>query len=134
MNAEQFKIFMAQQQKAQTELIASLEKLVAKQPTLPAAGSSVAPRAAPTLPLLPPLELVGDMEANFEFFKQNWKSYATAAGMDSWPDEMKKQKTSILLSVIGSAARQKFYNFELTEAQSADPELALAAIQEKVVR
>ncbi|XP_039428702.1 uncharacterized protein LOC120412354 [Culex pipiens pallens] len=130
MDAEQFKMFMKHQEKAQAELIASLQKMVVKQSTTPAAGSS----AGPALPLPPPLELAGDMEANFEFFKQNWKNYASAAGMDGWPDTMKKQKTSILLSVIGSAARQKYFNFELTVAETDDPELALAAIKEKVVR
>ncbi|XP_039445884.1 uncharacterized protein LOC120425420 [Culex pipiens pallens] len=130
MDTEQFKIFMKHQEKAQAELIASLQKMVVKQSTTPAAGSS----AGPALPLPPPLELAGDMEANFEFFKQNWKNYASAAGMDGWPDTMKKQKTSILLSVIGSAARQKYFNFELTVAETDDPELALAAIKEKVVR
>ncbi|EDS39995.1 tetratricopeptide repeat protein, tpr [Culex quinquefasciatus] len=114
MDAEQFKIFMKHQEKAQAELIASLQKMVVKQSTTPAAGSS----AGPALPLPPPLELAGDMEANFEFFKQNWKNYASAAGMD----------------VIGSAARQKYFNFELTVAETDNPELALAAIKEKVVR
>ncbi|XP_039432862.1 uncharacterized protein LOC120415402 [Culex pipiens pallens] len=130
MDAEQFKMFMKHQEKAQAELIASLQKMVVKQSTTPAAGSS----AGLALPLPPPLELAGDMEENFEFFKQNWKNYASAAGMDGWPDTMKKQKTSILLSVIGSAARQKYFNFELTVAETDDPELALAAIKEKVVR
>ncbi|XP_038114325.1 uncharacterized protein LOC6042165 [Culex quinquefasciatus] len=54
--------------------------------------------------------------------------------MDGWPDTMKKQKTSILVSVIGSVARQKYFNFELTVAETDDPEIALTAIKEKVVR
>ncbi|XP_062557795.1 uncharacterized protein K02A2.6-like [Armigeres subalbatus] len=52
--------------------------------------------------------------------------------MDSWPAIDNQQKVSILLSVIGEPARKKFFNFELTSAQLADPEEALKAIRGKV--
>lgn len=35
-------------------------------------------------------------------------------------------------TVIGEPARRKYFNFELTEAQTADPVEALKAIKEKV--
>lgn len=90
--------------------------------------------ASVPVPLPPPLELEGDMEQNFEFFVQNWKNYVSASGMDQWPPEQDRQKTSVLLSVIGNSALKKYFNFELTAAQMQDPDTAIAAIKVKVVR
>lgn len=80
-----------------------------------------------------PLALEGDMQENLDFFEQSWKDYAKAIGMHRWPVEENPQKVNFLLSVIGEPARRKYFNFELTTDERADPETALAAIREKVV-
>uniref|UniRef100_A0A1S4JT39 Uncharacterized protein n=2 Tax=Culex quinquefasciatus TaxID=7176 RepID=A0A1S4JT39_CULQU len=105
MDAEQFKIFMKHQEKA------SLQKMVVKQSTTLAAGSS----AGPALPLPPPLELAGDVEANFEFFKQN-----RIRRWDGW--------------LAGHDEEAENEHPCLTVAETDDPEIALTAIKEKVVR
>lgn len=137
MNDDQFSRFMQQQNNVLREIVTSLQNVhvqqpqqVQGQPQLQMAASST----ASSVPLPPPLELGGDMEENFDFFSTNWKNYASAIGMDDWPEEQNKQKTSILLSVIGSAALKKFYNFGLSEEQRRTPEAALEAIKAKVVR
>ncbi|XP_062713487.1 uncharacterized protein K02A2.6-like [Aedes albopictus] len=130
MDADQFSRFMEMQRQAMQALIGSVKTVQLNQHAAPVAGSA----AASSVPLPPPLELEGDMEQNFNFFEVNWKTYASAVGMDAWPADQNKQKTSILLSVVGKDALKKYFNFELNQAQQNDPELALAAIKSKVVR
>ncbi|XP_039450731.1 uncharacterized protein LOC120429748 [Culex pipiens pallens] len=122
MDSKQFAEFMGKFQ----EMIGSLKKAPAAPVERPAAVASV--------PLPPPLELDGDMERNFDFFEESWKYYASAVGMDKWPEAQNEQKTSILLSVVGTEALKKYFNFELTAVEKKDPKLALAAIKRKVVR
>ncbi|XP_039452546.1 uncharacterized protein LOC120431511 [Culex pipiens pallens] len=133
MDAKQFAKFMASMEK----LLGSFKSMAGQA----AAGTSTAGGSAiggsvtiPFIPLPPPLELEGDMERNYNFFENGWKNYTSAVGMDAWPVERNKQKTSVLLSVIGQAALKKYFNFELTEVQQGDPALALSAIKAKVVR
>ncbi|XP_062716630.1 uncharacterized protein K02A2.6-like [Aedes albopictus] len=130
MDADQFSRLMEMQRQAMQALIGSVKTVQLNQPAASVVGSA----AASSVPLPPPLELEGDMEQNFNFFEENWKTYASAVGMDAWPADQNKQKTSILLSVVGKHALKKFFNFELNQAQQNDPELALAAIKSKVVR
>ncbi|XP_055613408.1 uncharacterized protein LOC129759885 [Uranotaenia lowii] len=80
-----------------------------------------------------PLSLEGDMEANFEFFERNWLNYVQATGMNSWPEGDNARKVSLLLSVIGEEAKKKYFNFELTNEESVNPDAALAAIKQKVI-
>ncbi|XP_039450572.1 uncharacterized protein LOC120429606 [Culex pipiens pallens] len=130
-NADQFAQFMGRFQ----EMIGSLKDHQVKPPAGgPAANSQAGNPAAAYIPLPPPLELEGEMEENFNFFEKNWKTYASAIGMDGWPVAQNKQKASILLSVVGRDALKKYYNFELTAAQRDDPALVLAAIKAKVTR
>lgn len=89
---------------------------------------------AQNVPLPPPLCLEGDMDENFSFFKDNWKNYCTAVGMDAWPDTENAKKVSILLSVVGTEALKQFSNFDLTAADRVSPEAVLAAIKTKVTR
>lgn len=110
----------------QTHLFARLMKEVtAKQ----------APSGAPAIPVPQPSPLVveGDMEENLNFFERCWNEYSSATGMDQWPISENAKKVSILLSVIGEAARRKYFNFELTPAQQTDPVTTLAAIRAKIV-
>lgn len=137
MDAEQFAQFMAQQKASMKELINSFKGMTGPAAAGGASGSVAGASAAGgsvNVPLPPPLELEGDMERNYNFFEKNWNNYASAVGMDTWSTDKQKQKTSVLLSVIGQAALKKYYNFELTEAQQGDPKLALAEIKSKVVR
>lgn len=128
MNAEQFSRFLENQNSALQAMVEAIRQV--QVPPAAAAGNS----AAPPVPLPPPLELEGDMEQNFQFFEHNWKNYASAVGMDAWPPEKNKQKTSVLLSVVGKSALKKYFNFELTEEQQQNPDGALAAIKQKVIR
>ncbi|XP_038106836.1 uncharacterized protein K02A2.6-like [Culex quinquefasciatus] len=135
MDADQFAQFMGKFQ----EMIGSLKDQQASAPAAaaargPAANSPAGNSAAASIPLSPPLELEGDMEENYNFFEGNWKTYASAIGMDGWPDAQNKQKASILLSVVGKDALKKYFNFELTAAERDDPALVLTAIKAKVVR
>lgn len=135
MDADQFAQFMGKFQ----EMIGSLKDKQASAPAAaaargPAANSLAGNSVAASIPLPPPLELEGDMEENYNFFEGNWKTYASAIGMDGWPDTQNKQKASILLSVVGKDALKKYFNFELTAAERADPALVLTAIKAKVVR
>ena len=85
------------------------------------------------VPLPPPLAVEGDMEENFSFFEGNWRNYATAVGMEGWPVDENPKKVSFLLSVVGTQALKKYFNFELTAADKQDPDTVLAAIKQKVV-
>lgn len=140
MDAKQFAQFMEQQKASMDKLISSFKSMAGQSAAGSsaaggsAAGGSAAGVAVPFVPLPPPLELEGDMERNYNFFENSWKNYASAVGMDAWHPDQKKQKTSVLLSVIGQAALKKYFNFELTEVQQGDPTLALAAIKAQVVR
>ena len=139
MNNEQFERFMQLQNGALREIVKSFQNVQVQQQQQQPAGQQqnlqmAANSTASSVPLPPPLELSGDMEENFEFFSTNWKNYASAMGMDEWPVDHDKQKTSILLSVIGSAALKKYFNFGLTDAQRLSPDVALQAIKAKVVR
>lgn len=106
-----------------------LEDLLKKQ----AEPQAVAP-GPQNVPLPPPLCLEGDMDENYTFFEGNWKNYASAVGMSSWPDTENPKKVSFLMSVVGPEALKKFCNFELTEADRATPDTVLAAIKRKVTR
>ncbi|XP_062713077.1 uncharacterized protein LOC109413520 [Aedes albopictus] len=86
-----------------------------------------------SVPLPPPLCLEGDMEENYTFFESNWKNYAVAVGMNDWPESENKKKVSFLLSVVGTDALKRYFNFELNEQQKASPEAVLDAIKAKVV-
>ncbi|XP_058840279.1 uncharacterized protein K02A2.6-like [Topomyia yanbarensis] len=86
-----------------------------------------------SVPLPPPLCLEGDMEENYTFFESNWKNYAVAVGMNEWPESENKKKVSFLLSVVGTDALKRYFNFELNEAQKVSPETVLEAIRAKVV-
>lgn len=131
MDPEQFSQFMGRFQ----DLIGSLRNQQANPPAqAPAANAPAGNSAAASIPLPPPLELEGDMEENYNFFEENWKTYASAIGMEGWPDVQNKQKASILLSVVGKDALKKYFNFELSAQERDDPELVLAAIKAKVVR
>lgn len=86
-----------------------------------------------SVPLPPPLCLEGDMEENFNFFESNWKNYAVAVGMSDWPAGENKKKVSFLLSIVGTDALKRYFNFELSDEQKETPETVLAAIKTKVV-
>lgn len=131
MNSEQFSMFMQHQSGVFKEMVNALRQIGAPQQVV---QQPVEKAAALPVPLPPPLELEGDMEQNFEFFVQNWQNYVSAVGMDQWPPEQNRQKTSVLLSVIGKSALKKYFNFELTNEQQQDPDAAIAAIKLKVVR
>ncbi|XP_055522623.1 uncharacterized protein LOC129716814 [Wyeomyia smithii] len=129
MDADQFNVFMEHQSGVFKEMVDALRQMRAPQQS---SRSSMDKASAIPVPL-PPLELEGDMEQNYEFFVQNWKNYASAVGMDKWPADQNRQKTSVLLSVIGKSALKKYFNFELTDSQQQDPDVAIEAIKRKVV-
>ncbi|XP_055590626.1 uncharacterized protein K02A2.6-like [Uranotaenia lowii] len=85
------------------------------------------------VPLPPPLSVEGDMERNFDFYMSNWQNYAKSIGVDRWPQQDEERKVSLLMSVIGEAALKKYSNFELTQEERHNLELAVAAIKAKVV-
>lgn len=96
---------------------------------------AIAPATVPqNVPLPPPLCLEGDMDENFSFFQDNWQNYATAVGMDMWPDAENAKKVSFLLSVVGTDALKKFCNFDLTAADRISADAVLEAIKRKVTR
>lgn len=127
MDQNQFKMFLEHQTKLLTQLMQGVNSQTNHPPaSQPSASNILVPQPSP-------LSIVGDMQDNFDFFEKSWKDYATAVGMDRWPSTENEQKVSFLLSVIGEGARKKYFNFELTTAERANPEVALAAIKAKVV-
>lgn len=95
--------------------------------------NTAALKVSPNVPLPPPLAIDGDSEENFAFFESNWRNYATAVGMDKWPETENPKKVSFLLSVVGTAALKRYSNFELTEEDKCNPDAVLKAIKKRVV-
>lgn len=129
MDPNQFKALMEQQMYMFSKMMEGMQLRSQSQETQgqrPSASNVQVPQPSP-------LAVDGDMEENMDFFEKSWRDYAKAIGMDRWPQEENGQKVSFLLSVIGESARKKYFNFELTTAQSVDPDTALAAIRQKVV-
>lgn len=131
MDANQFKMFMEHQTNIIRQMLQGIQSSVSgavqqQQIQQPSASAVQVPQPSP-------LSLDGDMEENFEFFEKSWNDYCRAIGMDRWPQAENPQKVSFLLTLIGEAARKKYFNFELTEAEKANPQAALAAIKSKVV-
>lgn len=125
------KMFMEHQTNLMRQMLQGIQTSVAgavqqQQAQQPSAASVQVPQPSP-------LSLEGDMEENFEFFEKSWNDYCKAIGMDRWPQAEDPQKVSFLLTLIGEAARKKYFNFELTAAEKANPQAALAAIKSKVV-
>ncbi|XP_053692358.1 uncharacterized protein K02A2.6-like [Sabethes cyaneus] len=137
MDPNQFKMFLEHQTNLFSQLLQGMQassKQTAAQVQTQAQSAVQRPSASSIqVPQPSPLVVEGDMRENFEFFQKSWKDYAKAIGMDRWPVEENSQKVSFLLSVIGETARKKYFNFELTEAEKANPEAALEAIRSKVV-
>ncbi|XP_055604633.1 uncharacterized protein K02A2.6-like [Uranotaenia lowii] len=133
MDANQFKYFMDQQAQMFSQLLQGINKRSGAQSNAVPVSQSQPCAANVSVPQPSPLSLVGDMEVNFEFFERSWNDYAKAIGMDRWPEADNPQKVSFLLSIVGEPARKKFFNFELTAEQRANPEVALLAIKAKVV-
>ncbi|XP_062541212.1 uncharacterized protein LOC134209241 [Armigeres subalbatus] len=124
---------VAQLLKQQNQIFAYwAERMGNFQITIPN-SSSPAHLTSQSVPLPPPLCLEGDMEENFTFFESNWKNYSVAVGMNDWPDSENKKKVSFLLSVVGTDALKRYFNFELSDQQKATPEAVLDAIRAKVV-
>lgn len=131
MDANQFKMFMEHQTNVLHQMMREIHGSVAgamqrQQTPQPSASAVQVPQPSP-------LALEGDMEENFEFFEKSWNDYSKAIGMDRWPKDEDPQKVSFLLTLIGEPARKRYFNFELTVAEKADPQAALAAIKAKVV-
>lgn len=120
----------------QTNIFTQLMQTVTSATRADSRSSQEQPQASTSgvpVPQPSPLALEGDMSENFDFFERSWETYAKAIGMDKWPAADNERKVSFLLSVIGEAARKKFFNFELTALQLRDPQAALAAIKDKVI-
>ncbi|XP_065074181.1 uncharacterized protein K02A2.6-like [Ochlerotatus camptorhynchus] len=116
----------------QNKLFGELVKQMRDQRVQP--GEEVAAVAlSPNVPLPPPLAIDGDMEENFCFFESNWRNYATAIGMNNWPDADNPKKVSFLLSIVGTPALKKYFNFELTAEDKRTSDTVLEAIKRKVV-
>ncbi|XP_065080058.1 uncharacterized protein K02A2.6-like [Ochlerotatus camptorhynchus] len=128
MDANQMKMLLEQQMQMFTKMMEGMQATQNQAQAMqrPSASNVQVPQPSP-------LAVEGDMQENMDFFEKSWKDYAKAIGMDRWPPEENPQKVSFLLSVIGEPARKKYFNFELTAAEGADPEATLAAIREKVV-
>ncbi|XP_062556988.1 uncharacterized protein LOC134221827 [Armigeres subalbatus] len=131
MDANQFKMFLEHQTNLMHQMMRELHGSVVgatqnRQIQQPSSSTVQVPQPSP-------LALEGDMEENFDFFENSWKDYCKAIGMDRWPPEEDPQKVSFLLTVIGETARKKYFNFDLTAAEKANPQAALAAIKAKVV-
>ncbi|EZA52809.1 hypothetical protein X777_08142, partial [Ooceraea biroi] len=75
---------------------------------------------------------VGNINDNFDLFKQNWNSYIVASGIDKWGPQEEVRKINILLSIIGDKAKKKFSNFHLTETEKTSAERVLQLISERV--
>lgn len=131
MDPEQFRLFMEQQSNMITQLITTVTQQRPQQ--LPQVQQAQPPVSSVPVPQPSSLSVEGDMAENFDFFERSWKNYESASGMDKWPVDNNERKVSVLLSVIGETARKKYFNFELTQQQLADPDQALAAIKDKVV-
>lgn len=134
MDGKQFQMFLEHQTNIFTQLMNTVS--AAARHGSSSMQSSNQPQASTSgvpVPQPSPLALEGDMSENFEFFQRSWENYSKAIGMDKWSVADNERKVSILLTVIGEPARKKFFNFELTPQQLADPQAALAAIQEKVI-
>lgn len=95
---EQFSKLLENQNKLLEEFMRRVQNDQPQQ--VAAAVASV----SPSVPLPPPLAIEGDMEENFSFFEANWKNYATAVGMDTWPEAENAKKVSFLLSIVGAPA------------------------------
>lgn len=116
-----------------TQLMNTVVSSTRERPAPARATEQQASVSGVPVPQPSPLSLEGDMSENFEFFERSWEHYTKALGMDKWPASENARQVGYLLSVIGENARKKFFNFELTAEQLADPRAALAAIKEKVV-
>lgn len=92
------------------------------QATTSGTGSSIVPWPKP-------LSVdTGDINENFQLFKSNWETYVKATGMDKWDVTREAQKVSILLSIVGDAAKLKYNNFGL----NADDELNTQSVLDKI--
>ncbi|XP_055612508.1 uncharacterized protein K02A2.6-like [Uranotaenia lowii] len=131
MDPNQFAQLLEHQTKLFGQMMVGIQKSNAAAqfaaPVGPSLGGNI------SVPQPAALTLEGDMEQNFDFFEKSWTSYVKAVGMDRWPGVTEEQKVSFLMSVIGEPARKKYFNFELTTAEQATVENALAAIKEKVI-
>lgn len=116
----------------QNRIFGELVKQMQEQRVQPAEDGAVV-AVSPNVPLPPPLAIDGDMEENFCFFESNWKNYATAIGMDNWPEADNPKKVSFLLSIVGTPALKKYFNFELTAEDKRSSDTVLAAIKKRVV-
>lgn len=132
MDGNQFKMFLEHQTNIFSQLMNTVSA-AARQSAMQATAQPQASSSGVPVPQPSPLALEGDMSENFDFFERNWENYSKAIGMDKWPVTENERKVSFLLTVIGEPARKKFFNFELTAQQLADPEAALAAIKDKVI-
>lgn len=117
MNEQQFKTFL------------ETMKDVWKAPPGTSTGSTSA-----NVPYPKPLDVdTGDVGENFKLFRDNWKTYCVATGMDKWNQDQEVQKVSILLAMIGDAAKKKYSGFNLTADEKKDTESVLKALEEKIV-
>lgn len=92
--------------------------------------------ASSRVPFPKPLLVGGDIHANFQLFKANWETYIKATGIDTWSADKEPKKVNILLSMIGDAAKVKYNNFGLTNADmaNANTNTVLSAISETLVK
>lgn len=86
------------------------------------------------IPWPQPLEVeVGDIYDNFQLFNQNWLTYCSATGIDTWGEDMEARKINILLSIIGDKAKKKYANFHIKNEDMTTTDNILKIIRDNLV-
>ena len=82
--------------------------------------------ATSRLPVPAPMELTGDMKANWKFFKAQWDNYEIATGLD---EKEEKVRVATLLSVMGKDCFQIFQHMEMSDTDRTKIDKILQALK-----
>ena len=66
------------------------------------------------LPVPAPMEMKGDLRANWKFFESQWENYEIATGLDK---KEAKIRVATLLSVVGKDCFKTYQHLDLTDDQ-----------------
>lgn len=144
MNDNQFKSYMEAQQKreeaqqkrdeaqqAHNEEQQRIIKELMEKLTIQGIGAT---KSTTTLPNVRSLEVdKDDINENWQIFRENFESYMVIANLPKNEEDGQRQQYNMLMLTIGDAAKKKFKDFGITEADKAKPLTEiLDIIQEKV--
>ena len=76
------------------------------------------------------MDMTGDQASNWEFFKDNWKNYATATKLDQ---KDRKIVSATLLWIMGKECLHVCRNLPMTEEERQDADVILTKLDEYFV-